>query len=495
MKRPALEKVNRTASLPVASAFGVLLAAAAILAGCALGPDYKRPPTPVPTEFRHDPAPFTTNALADLPWWQVFRDLALRDLIAVALTNNYDVRIAVSRVEQSRQMAAQARAQYFPAVGYQGDVSRGKNEFNGSAAPSNGRLGSRGEMVLGATWELDLWGRLRRLNEAARAQFLASDQARRGVRLSLVSDLAADYFELLELDKEREIARRATNSFGDSLRLFGQRLKGGVASKLETSTAAGALATSAAQLPELELQIALKENQINYLLGRMPGHVPRGSVLYDQTGPPEVPSGLPSSLLERRPDILEAEQLLRAANAQIGVTEANMFPKIGLTALLGKASLDLSTITAGSANVFSVGANAAGPIFQGGLLRAAYRQAKAAREEARLHYQQTTLFAFQDVSNALMTRERHIEVRAEQERAVGAYAEAVKVSTQRYVAGRASYYEVLQAQQQLFPAEDALARTRLNQLLGMVALYKALGGGWQLKEPGWELPRNTAAGK
>ena len=244
MKRPASGKVNRRASLHAASAFGALLAAAAIFAGCALGPDYQRPSTPVPAEFRHDPAPYTTNALSDLPWWQVFRDPALRDLIATALTNNYDIRIAVSRVEQSRQMAAQARAQYFPAIGYQAEASRGKNEFNGSAAPGEPLLATRGEMVIGATWELDLWGRLRRLNEAARAQFLASEQGRRGIRLSLVSDLAADYFELLELDKELEIASRATNSFGDSLKLFGQRLKGGVASKLETSTAAGALAAS-----------------------------------------------------------------------------------------------------------------------------------------------------------------------------------------------------------------------------------------------------------
>ena len=236
-------------------------------------------------------------------------------------------------------------------------------------------------------------------------------------------------------------------------------------------------------MPEVERQIALKENQINVLLGRNPGPVARTTTLLQQTMPPEVPAGLPSSLLERRPDILAAEQNLRSANALVGVSVAEFFPKLGLTALLGKVSPEISAFTAGSANAWSIAASAAGPLFQGGALRAQYRQSQAFWEQTKLQYEQTILGALQEVSNALVSREKYAVSRVQSDRGVTAYQEAVKLSTERYLAGKASYFEVLEAQQLLFPAENALARAELNQLLALVQLYKSLGGGWNLDNP------------
>jgi multidrug efflux system outer membrane protein len=294
-----------------------------------------------------------------------------------------------------------------------------------------------------------------------------------------VADVATAYFELLELDEELAIARGNANSFAGSLKLFQERLGGGVASKLETDSAEAALASAAANIPELERLIALKENQISILLGRNPGTVTRGAALLEQALPPEVPAGLPSALLERRPDVRQAEQLLRSANAQVGVAKADFFPQFNLTAFLGRVSPDLSGMTAGTWNAWSFGGNLVGPIFQGGLLRAQYRQAQAVWEQAKLQYQQTALNALQEVSNALVSRQKYEEIRQQQARAVTANREAFRVATERFLAGRASYYEVLTAEQQIFPAETALARTELNQLLAVVQLYEALGGGWQ----------------
>ncbi|GKT10309.1 efflux RND transporter permease subunit [Desulforhabdus sp. TSK] len=279
-----------------------------------------------------------------------------------------------------------------------------------------------------------------------------------------------------------EITKKNAQSFEETLKIFTQRFEGGVASKLETASAEALVGTAAANIPEIERQIVLKENQINVLLGRNPGPVDRGAALLDQYSPPEIPAGLPSALMERRPDIRQAEQNLRAANAQVGVATANFFPQIGLTALLGQVSPELSSFTSGKSNLWSVGGSMAGPLFQGGTLVAQYRQAKAVWEEARLKYEQTTLNAFQEVSNALISRQKLAATRTQQLRTVKAYEEAVQVALKRYVSGKASYYEVLQNQQNLFPAETTLARTELEQLLTVVQLYKALGGGWQETE-------------
>jgi len=459
-----------------------------LLPGCAVGPNYQRPKVNVPTEY-HDAEKLAQQAsIADLPWWEVFKDERLKNLVQTALANNYDLQIAVTRIEQSRQVAAQARAQYFPFLNYSVSGSDGKNEFVGTVAPNGGQERGAFATVATAAWEADIWGRLRRENEAARAQYLATEEARRGVLLSLVSDVAQAYFELLELDLQLQIARDTTDSFTQTLKLFTQRLEGGVASKLDTSRAAAALATAAASIPELERQIAIKENQISVLLGNNPSSIPHKAKLLEQVVPPDIPVGLPSALLERRPDILTAEQQLRFANAQVGVATANFFPRIGLTSLLGRASSPLSSLSSGQATVWSVAGNVTGPIYRGGALRAQKRQSVAFWEQTKLQYEQTAQVAFQDVSNALVSRQKFEAIRGEQEQAVQAYQESVKVSFQRYVAGKASYFEVLDAQLQLYPAENALAATELNRRTVIVQLYKALGGGWNLKDAGWAGP-------
>jgi outer membrane protein, multidrug efflux system len=456
----------------------ILPALLIFITSCAVGPNYKRPQVEAPGSFRSAPTA-TTNSVADLPWWQMFQDESLQELIRTALTNSYNLRIAVARVEQARAIAAQNRAALFPQINYEGGISRGKNAAAGNPVFNGGRTTDAFVAAGAASWEIDLWGRLRRLNEAAQAQYLATHEARRDVTISVISNVAQAYFVLLALDRELEIARRTTNSFGESLRIFSQRFQGGIVSKLETSSAEAALASTAATVPDLERRIVLQENQINMLIGRNPGPVARNHTLLQQLAPPEVPVGLPSSLLERRPDIREAEQLLRSANAQVGVAVADFFPQISLTGLLGQTSPELSAFTSGTANAWSAGVNLVGPIFQGGRLRAQYRAALAARDIAGLQYQSTILNAFQEVSNALISREKFAEARVQQARAVSAYEEAVRVSTQRYIAGRAGYYEILQEQQLLFPAENSLVETQLNQLLAIVQLYRALGGGWE----------------
>ena len=470
---------------------GSLLSAAALfllLLGCAVGPNYQRPKLTVPTEYRSGGGAAQQASIADLPWWEVFKDPRLRELVQYALTNNYDLRIAVTRIEQARQIAAQARAQYFPFLNYGVTASDGKNEFAGGVSPNGGQTRGAFAAAASVAWEADLWGRLRRENEAARAQYLATEQARRAIVLSLVSDVAQAYFELLDLDLQLDIARQTTESFSQTVSLFTHRLEGGVASKLDTSRAEAAHATAAASIPELERQIALKENQISVLLGNNPNPIAHNAKLLDQVVPPDIPSGLPSALLERRPDILVAEELLRSANAQIGVATANFFPRIGLTALFGRASSPLDSLSSGEATVWSIAGNLAGPIYQGGALRAQKRQAIAFWDQSKLQYEQTAQLAFQDVSNALVSKMKYEAIRAEQARAVEAYQESVKVSLQRYTAGKASYFEVLDAQLQLYPAENALAFTELNRRTVVVQLYKALGGGWNLKDPDWVGP-------
>ena len=481
MRRPIAllaARINPERIRPLALRHALPALVASLLWGCAVGPDYHRPPLDVPPEFRGAPIPASTNSLADLPWWEVFPDETLQELLRIAFTNNYDLRIAIARVEQTRAIVEQSRSAFFPQIGYQAGVSRGRNAIGNEPVFNGGQRVDTYVIGGNAAWELDLWGRIRRANEATRGQLLATDEARRAVMLTLLSDVATAYFQLLALDRALEISQRTTNSFGESLRIFSERLQGGIVSKLETSAAEAALASAAANVPELERQIVVQENQLNALLGRNPGPVPRSGNLLAQTAP-EVPPGLPSSLLERRPDILQAEQLLRSANAQVGVAVANFFPQLSLTGLFGQVSPELSALTGGTANAWSVAANLAGPLFQGGRLVGQYRESKAARNEAQLRYQAAVLGAFGEVSDALIGRQKFAEARQQQARAVQAYEVAVQVASERYLAGKASYYEVLQEQQLLYPAENQLVIVELNQLLAFVQLYRALGGGWQ----------------
>src|SRR5712672_325509 len=361
-----------------------------LLASCALGPNFHLPRVSSPDAFRDVPSTVSTNSLSYLPWWSVFKDPTLQNLIQTALTNNYDLRIAISRVEQARYIQRQVQSAFLPQVGYAGEAERGKNVVLGLPTPNGKTLDSYlgGFDVL---WEIDLWGRIRRENEAAKAGILASQEAQRGVRLTLLSGVAIAYIQLLELDERLEIAQRTENSFERTFKLFDDQHKNGFASKLEVSRASAALHSVSATIPDLKRQIALKENEINVLLGQNPNPVAREKMRLTQETLPEVPTGLPAMLLQRRPDIRAAKQQLRAANARIGVTVGDFFPRIGLTTLYGGVSTELSALTSGGANAWSLAATATGPIFQGGRLKARYHQAVVARDEAKLSYQRTAL--------------------------------------------------------------------------------------------------------
>jgi multidrug efflux system outer membrane protein len=490
-----VETVSKAASLPVTGlkpgangifpkllTFGLLTL---LFAGCAVGPDYQRPADRVltPAAFRGE-TPAATNSLADLPWWRVFNDDTLQTLVHTALTNNFDLRIAVTRVEQARAVAAQARGQFYPQLDYGVAAGGGKNIGAGDTPSPTGKYGSVLSAYATASWELDLWGKLRRLNESARAQYLASQEARRDVQISLIAQVAQNYFQLLALDRQLEIARQSTNSYGESLKIFKERLSGGVASKLETASAEALMDAAAATIPDLERQIVLQENQLSVLLGQNPAPILRGTVPLAQQTPPMVPAGLPSALLERRPDIREAEDQLRSANAQVGVAKANFFPQLDLTGLVGEVSPELNAFTSGGQAAWGLAAGLTGPLFHGGQLRAQYAQARAARDQAVLQYEAAVLNALQEIANALVAREKLTSAGAQQARAVDAYQEAVKIAMERYRLGEADYYQVLQEQQLLFPAENSLVQFQLNRLLAVVQLYSALGGGWEMEAGG-----------
>jgi multidrug efflux system outer membrane protein len=456
-----------------------------LLAACRAGPNYRRPDVATPAAFRGAAGMVQQASLADVPWWEVFRDDTLKQLIKTSLADNQDLAVAVARVEQARQAAAEARSEYFPAIGYTTVVSYGHNQFVNS--PASNSPGAQGFLlaIAGASWEADLWGRIRRTNEAARAQLLATDEARRGVMLTLASDVSQAYFELLGLRYRLEIAKKTAESYTGTLRLFTERFEGGLGNQLQTSRAAADLAAASAGIPEIERLIALKENQISVLLGRSPGPIVTRIRLLEETVPPAVPAGLPSALLERRPDVLAAAALVRSANAQIGVARAAYFPTIGLTTFFGKLSTPLADLSSGNTNAWSLASNISGPIFQGGALRARRRQAVASWEEARVRYIQTALNAFRDVSDALISREKFDAVRGELIGAVQSNEQAVRISTNRYLEGMSSYNEVLEAQQRLYPAQLALADTEVSRRLVIVQLYRALGGGWNLSDPEW----------
>jgi len=475
--------MTRSASGWIAS--GVV--AAALLCGCAIGPNYKRPVVAEPQTFRGQ-ATAEAASLADAPWWEVFQDTILKNLIKEALDNNYDVKIAAARVQEARANFVVSRSDLYPSLDYGVGVSRGKVEPGvlggpGGQAPSTNNFYSG---TLTMSWELDIWGRIRRSNEAARANLLATEDARRGVWLTLVSDLAQAYFELLALDVRLQIARDSTDAYQSTYNVFEDRLRVGAASKLETSRAEGALGAAQASIPQLESDIVAKENQISILLGRSPGPIPRGLPMYAQAVVPTVPAGLPSVLLERRPDLRQAEQQLVSANARIGVAKAEFFPKLSLTALFGTASPELSALTGGTATIWAVAGMLSGPLLNAGRTLGNYRASLAQWEQAKLQYEQAVLTALREVSDALTALGKLSEAEAGQERSVKALEQAVGYATDRYRNGFASYFEVLEAQQQLYPAQNTLAQIRRDRLRAHVQLYKALGGGWSLTDAEWK---------
>ena len=455
-----------------------------LLSGCTVGPNYRQPQVNAPAVFRGSSGAQQAS-LADLPWWDIFKDPTLTSLVKTALANNYDLAAAVARVEQARQVAAEARSQYFPNVNYATILSYGHNQFINS--PVNPSPSAQGFLmaIARASWEPDIWGRVRRLNEGARARFLGAEETRRGVMLVLVSDVSQAYFELLGLRYRLEVARATEQTFAATLKLFTEREQGGLGNGLQTSRAAADLAAETAAIPELERLIALKENQLNVLMGKNPGPIDSKIKLLDETVPPDIPTGLPSALLERRPDIVAAAAEVRYANAQIGIARAAYFPQIGLTTFFGKLSTPLANVTSGNTNAWSLGASARGPIFTGGALRARRRQAVAYWEEARARYGQTAVNAFRDVSDALISREKFDAVREELVRAVQLNEQAIGLARVRYLEGLSNYNEVLEAQQRLYPAQVALAETEISRRLVVVQLYRALGGGWNLTDPQW----------
>jgi len=457
-----------------------------VLTGCAVGPNYKQPPVTVPDVYRDvqgPPAP--AASLADRPWWEVFGDPKLQALIDEALVTGYDPQIAAWRVEEARARAGIARSEFFPQIFYGGGWSRGRN--SGVVVPFSTATTNAYSVNVNFGWELDIWGRIRRLNEAAKAEYLSTEEARKGVLLSLVSDVARTYFLLRELDEELVISRKTEQAFKETADLFERKLNEGAASALETSYASAAYNQVAATVPDIERQIEATENQLNLLLGRNPGAVDRGLELEAQAVPPEIPAGLPSTLLQRRPDVRGAEQDLVAANAQVGVATANFFPTISLTGLFGAISPDVSNLyPAGKA--WTIAASLLGPLFQGGRLRSNYDATYALWEQTRIRYEQTVTSAFAETTTVLYAHGKIGASIAELEQTVGSYSEMVRLTNLRYDSGLSNYFEVLYSMQQLFPAEIALARFRLGLLTNYVDLYKALGGGWTIENPTWQSP-------
>jgi multidrug efflux system outer membrane protein len=463
----------RLRSLPALAALG------ALAPGCALGPNYQRPELAPPEAFRGETTPGAEAFVDLLPWWDIFADPALVALTTEVLERNLDLAAAVARLETSESFVGVARSELVPQVGY--DVEAGRGRSSNKVTFGDGEPRSLFFGALNLAWELDVWGRIRRATEAARAEMFASDAFRRAVRLSLVAGVAQAYFELRELDSELEIARRTAGSFTETRDLFERQFQGGTASRLEVERAEAALAETEAVIPDLERLIVAKENQISVLLARPPGEVPRGAPL-DEQAIPSVPTGLPSALLERRPDIVFAEENLIASNARVGVALAGFFPRIGLTGLYGRESESLADLVREGSGVWSIAGLAAGPIFEGGRNWYLFQASKSEREAALADYERSVLVGFQEVSDALVAREKLALARAHQERAVGALREAVRLSLVRYRGGLSNYVEVLDAQQQLFPAELALARFDLEEMLSLTRLYRALGGGWSIDE-------------
>jgi outer membrane protein, multidrug efflux system len=456
-----------------------VMVGAAMLAGCMVGPNYHRPAVQTPDSFRNLPdnpqLQAQSASYADLPWWQVFQDPKLQELIRTALQQNYDLQLATERINASRAQLAVTRSSLFPQVSGNANFSGGKENLEQSRYNFL-------TLTADAAFQLDFFGRLRRANEAARAQLLATEDARQVVVLTLVSDVASDYFVLLQLDLQLAITRDTVKTQTDSVKLTQLRLDHGVATKLDVLQAQQVLDTANAAIPDLERQIAQEEDAISILLGNYPQDVARGSPLIEQKLPPEVPPGIPSSIMERRPDIREAEQTLIAANADIGVAKAQFFPQISLTGggggSFGRDSLFPST-NATQLGIWSYGAQVSQPIFTGGALKGNLHLAESQHQQALIGYREAIQHAFGEVSDALIGYEKLHQVRTRQQDSVADLQESVRISTLRYRGGTTTYLEVLDGQRSLYDAELTLAAARGDEYRSLVQLYKALGGGWQ----------------
>jgi multidrug efflux system outer membrane protein len=454
--------------------------------GCVMGPNYSRPAVAVPASFRApEPLPSSQAAsLADLKWFDVFKDEKLQELIRTALEQNYDLRDAVARVDEARANLGITRSNQYPQVSASGDLevtrlSRdGQTPLPPAFLPNQNRNWGQASLNL-LSFEVDLWGRLRRATEAARANLLNAEENRKAVVTTLVSDVAGNYFSLLQYDYELEISQETLQSRRDSLLLVQERQGGGVATLLDLRQAEELVDSAAQTIPTLQQQDEQTENQISLLLGKNPDAVVRGRKFMEQEVPPEVPVGLPSSLLERRPDIRAAEQALIAANANIGVAKAAYFPVLSLSGFLGGQSTQLSSLFSGPHSAWSFVPQVTQPIFTAGRLKSNVKLAEAERDSALVEYQKTIQTAFSDVSNALIAHQRTRESRVEQEKLVTALQDRKRLAYLRYRGGVDTQLNALDADRDLFQAELALAQIRLSELLSVVQLYKSLGGGWQ----------------
>jgi len=453
-----------------------------ISTGCApVGPNYARPQMPTPPAYRFVQEPTQAQSLADLPWWEVFDDVALQTLVWEAVANNLDLRTAAARVEEARARAGIAKSFLYPQV--DGTASYGFRVAS-STAKDNG-LGDNDDHTrqsavigVGLSWEIDLFGRIRREHEAALAVVLATDQGRRGVLVTLVADVASNYFLLRELDQQLEIAQATLRINDDTVTYFRNRLDGGVSNRLELDRIQALRAETAAAIPQIENQIAIIENALSLLLGRPPSPIDReGNPL--EMLPPAVPAGVPASLLERRPDVVEAEQLLVAANADIGAAKALFYPTISLTSFGGGLAGDVSKFLGGTGAIWSVGAGLLQPIYNAGRNKANLAAAQARFEQALAQYQKAALNGYREVADALVTIQKLAAVRVEREAGVTVLTDAADLARSRYDSGLASYIEILTADEDLFQRQLLLAQTRGAELRARAEIYRALGGGWQ----------------
>jgi outer membrane protein, multidrug efflux system len=457
------------------------IAVAALLplvsSGCAaVGPNYVRPPMNPPAQYRFGPAPAEAESLADLPWWQVFADPRLQALVREALANNLDLRVAVARVEIARAQAGIAKSFLYPQI--DAAASYTANQTVGGSA-GTGDIQHGGTYGFRLAWELDLFGRIRREREAAVARMLASEQGRRGVLVTLVGDVAATYFQLRELDAELDVARRTLVNNDQTVEYFQNRLDGGVSNRLEVDRIRANRALTAGTIPDVENRIAVVENALSLLLGRPPGAIARDPVSVEPPMPPAIPAGMPAALLERRPDVVEAEQLLVAANADVGAARALFFPAISLTGFLGAISGDVTSLLGSSGGVWSVTPGLLQPVFNAGRLRRNLEAARAAGDEAVAQYQKAALNGYREVADALVTIGKLSEIRVQRETGVAELLDAAGLARSRYESGLASYIEILTADQDLFQQQLLLAQTKGAEYRARSDLYRALGGGWQ----------------
>ena len=483
-RKKTMSTRKRSELLPTFLAGGALL----WMTGCSVGPNYKRPAVAVPAYFGNvaqaeapaspdsNNSSSNTAALGDENWWEVFKDKDLQELIRTALKNNFDLRIAATRVLQAQAQLGISRADQLPTLDVGGNVTSTRNPQIG---PIPSYQLTQGQVSASATWNLDFWGRYRRATEAARATLLANEWAQKEVMATLVANVASSYFQLRQLDLQLEISKRTLGSRRDFLELTKNLEEHGLNNLLDVRQSEQLVYTAAAEVPDLERQIAAQESALSILMGNNPSDIPRGLKLTEQPHAPEVPVGLPSALLERRPDIRQGEQNLIAANAQIGVARAAYFPQIALTGTAGYESVKLTDLFQGPAGLWTLTGAFAQPILEGGRLKSGVRLAETQHEQLLLTYQQTIQGAFRDVSNALVAYRKYREFRIQQQMLAESAQDAVRLSELRFKVGTTDYLEVLTNETNSFTAELTLAQAQGNELTALVQLYLALGGGWQ----------------